>query len=107
MQREIAPDASPTQKDELFVELKNSGVKVLNCAKCTAIEPGKVIFDHDGNSESITADNIVVAVGMRPRTTESDSFIGSADSFCPIGDCNSPRIIEWATKEGYYAALNL
>jgi NADH dehydrogenase FAD-containing subunit len=107
MQKEIAPDASTTQRDELLVELKNSGVKVVCLAKCTAIEPGQVFFEHEGTAKSAAADNIVIAAGMAPRSAESDSFIGTAESFVPVGDCNSPRILEWATREGYYAAMNL
>ena len=105
MQREIAPDASKTQRDELFVELRNSGVRVLNFAKCTAIEPGKVFFEHNGVEKSIDADSIVFAVGMKSRSAERDSFMGAADVFFSVGDCNAPRILEWATKEGYSAGV--
>ena len=105
--REIAPDASPTQRGELFVEVRNSGVKVINFATCTAIEPGKVTYEHDGVVKTLEADTVILAVGMRPKTAESDSFMGVADYFAAAGDCNKPRILEWATKEGYYAAINL
>ena len=107
MLREIAPDASQTQRAELFNEIRDNGVKVINYAKCTAIEPGKVIFDKDGVSKSIEADSIILAAGMKPKTAESDSFMGTAASFTPAGDCNKARILEWATREGYYAAMGL
>ena len=107
MLREVAPDAPPTQKGELLVELRNRDIKIFNFATCTAIEPGKVIFDHDGIEKSIEADSIILAVGMRPKIAESDGFIGTADSFEAAGDCNAARILEWATKEAYYAAINL
>jgi 2,4-dienoyl-CoA reductase-like NADH-dependent reductase (Old Yellow Enzyme family)/thioredoxin reductase len=107
MLREVAPDASPTQRGELFAELRRSGVTVVNFAKCTSIEPGKVCVDRDGVPESIEADSIILAVGMKAKTAESDSFMGTAATFTPAGDCNKPRILEWATKEGYYSAINL
>ena len=107
MRSEIAPDASKTQRDELLVELSGSGVTVINNAACTAIEPGKVFYNHNGAIEHIEANSIIIAVGMKARTAESDRFIGAADTFCPVGDCNSPRILEWATKEAYNAAMNL
>jgi pyruvate/2-oxoglutarate dehydrogenase complex dihydrolipoamide dehydrogenase (E3) component len=105
--REIAPDASPTQRGELFVETRNSGVKVVNFATCTAIEPGKVTYDHDGVIKTIAADSVVLAVGMKPKIEESDAFMGTAENFSAAGDCNEPRILEWATKEAYYAAVNI
>ena len=104
---EIAPDASTTQRDELFVQLRNSSVTVINLAKCTSIEPGKVFYDYNGVSKSVEADCIVLAAGMKPKTDESDSFMNTAPCFSAAGDCNVPRIIEWATKEGYYSAINL
>ena len=107
MQRDFAPDASRTQKGELAAEIRNSGVKIINFAVCTAIEPGKVIYNHDGVVKSIETDNIILAVGMKARTNESDSFMGTAASFASAGDCNEPRTIEWATKEGHYAAATL
>ncbi|MCL2391381.1 MAG: FAD-dependent oxidoreductase [Oscillospiraceae bacterium] len=105
--REIIPDASPTQRGELFVEVRNSGVKIINFATCTAIEPGKVTYDHDGVTKTIEADDVILAAGMKAKTVESDSFMNVADSFVSAGDCNEPRLLEWATKEGFYAANNL
>ena len=107
MQREIAPDASKTQRDELLAELRDSGVKVINFARCTEIEPGKVFYDNNGVAKTVNADSVIIAAGMKARITESDSFIGTAGFFRAVGDCNSPRILEWATKEAYNAAMNL
>ena len=107
MLREITPDASPTQRGELISRLRDSSIKVINYAKCTSIEPGKVIYDNDGVEKSIEADSIILAVGMKPKAEESDSFMWAADSFVAAGDCNKPRILEWATKEGYYAAMSI
>ena len=66
-----------------------------------------VIYERDGSTYSVMADCVILAVGMKPKRAESDSFIGLADVFFSVGDCNAPRLIEWATKEGYYAAMNL
>jgi len=107
MQRKIAPDASPTQRGDIVTRIRSSNFKVLTYAKCTRIEPGKVFFNHDGVDKLIEADSIVLAVGMKPKTVESDSFMGAADSFAPAGDCNQARTLEWCTKEGYYAAMRL
>jgi len=107
MQSKLAPDASTTQRSDIMSRIKNSNFKVLNLAKCTKIEPGKVFFDHDGVEKMVEADSIVYAVGMKPKTAESDGFMLSANTFESIGDCNLARVIEWCTKEGYYAAMRL
>ena len=107
MRSKLAPDASTTQRSDIMSRIKNSNFKVLNLAKCTKIEPGKVFFDHDGVEKMVEADSIVYAVGMKPKTAESDGFMLSANTFESIGDCNLARVIEWCTKEGYYAAMRL
>jgi len=107
MQRKIAPDASPTQRGDIVSRFRKSSFQAINYAKCTRIEPGKVFFDHDGVEKVIEAVSIVFAAGMKAKTAESDSFIGAADEFAPAGDCNQARTLEWATKEGYYAAMRL
>ena len=107
LQRKIAPDASPTQRSDIVTRFRKSGFQAINFAKCTKIEPGKVFFDHDGAERVIAADSVILAAGMKPKTAESDSFMGTADVFTPAGDCNLARTLEWATKEGYYAAMRL
>ena len=44
---------------------------------------------------------------MKAKAAEADSFFGAADEVTEIGDCVRARTVEWATKEAYYAAINL
>ena len=106
---QLAGDASRSHRDELLVEVKNHEdmLHVLLNAKCTGVEPGKVHYELDGRAETIECDNVLLAVGLRARRDEADSFMNAADDFFEIGDCVRARTVEWCTKEGYYAALNL
>lgn len=106
---ELAGDASPTHRGELMTEVKNHSDKlhVLCNAKCTGVEPGIVRYEKEGESHILKADNILLAVGLRARRDEADSFMNAADSYFAIGDCVRARTVEWCTKEGFYAALNV
>ena len=109
MQSELMPDASTTGRNELLTEIDkvaDSFVSITG-ARCTAVTKSSVTYAIDGREETINADSVVFAVGMRPRAAEADSFFNSADEVSLIGDCVKARTVEWATKEAYYAAINI
>ena len=106
---QLAGDASKPHRDELLVVVRDHAdhLHVLLNAKCTGVEPGKVSFEVDGKAQSVDCDNVLLAVGLRARRDEADAFMNSADDFFEIGDCVRARTVEWCTKEGFYAALNI
>ena len=73
----------------------------------TSCSPKSVTYEKDGKQETITSDSVVLSAGMKAKTREADSFIGTALAFAEIGDCVRARTVEYATKEAYYAAVNL
>ena len=108
MQSELAPDASKTHRDELMVEIRKEGnFHALTSARCTAVTPTSVTYEKDGQRGTVTADSVVLAAGMKARIAEADSFMGLTGDFAEIGDCVRARTVEWATKEGFYAAMRL
>ncbi len=108
MQKDLAPDASKTQRDELMVEIdKEDKLSALTGAACKQLSSTSVTYEKDGKEETITGDDVLLCTGMRSKTKEADSFFPSADEVLEIGDCVKARTIEWATKEAYYAAINL
>ncbi len=108
MQSELAPDASTTGRNELLTEIeKEKNFITLTGAKCVSVTATSVTYEKDGKQETVTADSVVLSAGMRSKTQEADSFIGTAMDFAEIGDCVRARTVEYATKEAYYAAVNL
>ena len=108
MQSALAPDASKTHRDEMLVEFGNEPnfIPVVN-AKVSAVEPKAVTYEQDGNAITIPCDSVILAAGMRARTQLADSFMGITPEFDEIGDCVRARTVEWATKEGFYAAIRI
>lgn len=108
MQSELAPDASTTGRNELLTEIAAEPNFIpLTGAKCVSLTATSVTYEKDGKQETITADSVVLSAGMKAKTQEADSFIGTTLAFAEIGDCVRARTVEYATKEAYYAAVNL
>ena len=108
MQSALAPDASKTHRDELMVEIdKEPNFVTLTGARCVSITATSVTYAKDGAEHTVTADDVILAAGMKAKAAEADSFIGTAADVVEIGDCVRARTVEEATKEAFYAAMNL
>jgi 2,4-dienoyl-CoA reductase-like NADH-dependent reductase (Old Yellow Enzyme family)/thioredoxin reductase len=109
LQGEIAPDASKTHRDELLAELaKEPKLTILTGAAVRSVVANTgVVYEQDGEERTLAVDDVVLAVGMKPRRELANALIGRGAPFAEAGDCVRARTIEWAVKEGFYAALNL
>ena len=108
MQSALAPDASTTGRNELMTEIdREPNFIALTGARCQSVTATSVTYVKDGQEHTVTADSVVLCAGMRAKCAEADSFFGVADEVSEIGDCVRARTVEWATKEAYYAAINL
>ena len=90
--------------DALIPDLQSRGYDSL-----MVMENGEICIDHekDGKAETIQADNVILAAGMKALVAEADALMGLTPDFAEIGDCVRARTAEWATKEGFYAAMRL
>ena len=113
MQSKLAPDASPTCRTEMMVLLGDEAAKgmftELTNARCQSVEPGKVHYlDAEGKEQTVTGDTVILASGMRARSALADSFMTiDVPESVEVGDCVRARTAEQATREGWYAAVNL
>lgn len=109
MQTTLAPDASTTHRDELMVEFEkdadNINIVVSGC--CSRIGEHDVTYVREGETKTIEADSIILSVGMKPLAALADTFMGLSDEYAQAGDCIKARTVDEATREGYYAAINL
>ena len=89
---------------------QNAGVKEIGGVKLVEInDDGAVIEYPDGHKETLAADTVLMAVGMRPRKEEAEKF-RHVVAECDVqfaGDCNKARIMGYAVNEGFNAAVAL
>ncbi len=108
MQSALAPDASPTGRNENKPEIAREPNYIpLTDARCLSVTETSVTVMKDGAEQVVSADSVVLCAGMRSKVAEADAFFTAADEVAEIGDCVRARTVEWATKEAYYAAINL
>jgi pyruvate/2-oxoglutarate dehydrogenase complex dihydrolipoamide dehydrogenase (E3) component len=109
MQETLAPDASATHRDELMVEFEKDAdrIQIIVSGRCIEVSPKNVTYAKDGTITTIDTDSVVLSVGMRPLSALADSFMGITEEYAQAGDCIRARTVEEATREGYYAGINL
>jgi pyruvate/2-oxoglutarate dehydrogenase complex dihydrolipoamide dehydrogenase (E3) component len=109
MQKELAPDATPTHRTELLQLL--DAEETLNCltdARCSEIaEQAVLISDREDTIQKFPADSVILAVGMKSREQEAETFRELADRFISIGDCARVATVEHAMASAFYAAVQI
>lgn len=111
MQDTLAPDANRIHKDSMMEELENPANSItpkLN-AKCEEITSQGVRISTPVGMETLAADCVVYAVGMRALSDlalELQKAPG-VRRFAAIGDCQKPTRIKDAIHGGYYAAIDI
>ena len=64
---EIIPDMFPANKMYLIEMLNEAGVKIMTSSEVSGIAGQDVAIRSNGKSETLKADNLVLAVGMKPE----------------------------------------
>jgi 2,4-dienoyl-CoA reductase-like NADH-dependent reductase (Old Yellow Enzyme family)/thioredoxin reductase len=107
---ELANDATPIHYAEMIFErleeLKN--FKSIVNARCNGISAGKVTYiDAKGKEQSIKADSVVLAVGMKPNSDLALKFYGSADRFFILGDCRKVGSVQTSQRSAFATASQI
>ncbi len=106
----LARDAAPIHYYAMFREawqkLKNFN-GIVN-ARCTGIMADKVIYvDGNGKEQSVKADSVVIAVGMKAKDDLALKFYGAGDRLFMIGDCRVSGNVQKAMRSAFSTASTL
>ncbi len=108
MKDKLAPDAMRTYQEELVGQVGDHCTAAITEARVTAItEEGVVYVDKDGVEHTVPADTIILAVGMKSRSAEAESYRGCAGDFRKIGDCVKVGNVKTVTRAAFDAAMAL
>ncbi len=88
----------------LIRELKRSGVKLLTGAKVIMIEDDHVLYEIDGETRSVPADRVALALGFRPTGHTLAEQI-SGPEILVLGDASRPADFVSAINAGADAGL--
>ena len=108
MMPEIARDAMRTYRDGADRHWRITIVVVFTGCKCLEISAGRVIYqDSEGQRGELKADTVLLAVGMRSRRKEAETFRKCAPIFRKIGDCEKVGTVRLAVRTGWNVAYTL
>lgn len=107
MQGDYAPDATIWHKQALRIQLAAKAEIRLNTRAVKITKKGVVVAKADGTQETIPADSVFCAVGLRPRSDVRDELIGIAPYFYPIGDCMQPAQMFQALSQGHFVGRDI
>lgn len=101
MKPDVANDEHREVKALLMGRLISYGVTFLTEAKVKALNPGTVIFEKDGEDQTIEGfDTILLALGAKSYNPLEDLLNGSGKPIHVIGDALKARTITEAVYEG-------
>ena len=100
---EVGRDMELITKVFMMPRLAQAGIAIRTNARVEEILEEGVRVD----GESIEADTVVVAVGLRAGTSLADSLLGKVQAVFEIGDCVKPRRLLDAIHEGARAARSI
>jgi 2,4-dienoyl-CoA reductase-like NADH-dependent reductase (Old Yellow Enzyme family)/thioredoxin reductase len=87
---------------------KNGNIKTYTGARIDRARPGAVtVIGGDGRETDIKADTIVAAVGLIPDREAGRELEDVAPWFREIGDCRKTGRILAATRDAYWAAMDI
>ena len=102
----IANDANFRYARTYRWKIEEYKIDVYTSTKCKAItDAGVEAEDKDGNDILIPADNVIISVGMRPLTAQSEALRDCAPTFIPVGNCVRPGVVFDAIRAGFDAAM--
>lgn len=109
MQSEFAPETLLTHRTELLLEMKNEDkLRTLSLARCTKITDSDISYlDKDENEDTISADSIILAAGMKAKQDDAEVFRSYGNRFIAIGDCVRAANVEYAIHSAFYAASQI
>jgi pyruvate/2-oxoglutarate dehydrogenase complex dihydrolipoamide dehydrogenase (E3) component len=103
----IALNEGMARRYTLMKELGNFGVRQLTGTSITAITDDGVQVNTAQGSETLPADTVVIALGMKPNSAQSDAFKGIAAEYHVIGDAKEVSDALRASREGYALGLSI
>lgn len=105
---DIVPNANMLYR----ISIKQHFEKCKNCdiytnTKCIEIKDHSAVIETEAGIKEIECDDVIIAIGMRPKIEEANSFFNVTMNTELIGDCHRVAQIQEATLEGVMAGLKI
>lgn len=107
MTGKVADNVGRTSRWSLIKSLKQMGVNLRTRTRLLEVCDDSVKVMTDGGEESIPADTVVLAMGVRPMNDLIKSLEGKGIEMITLGDAGKPAKIADAISQGFEGALKI
>lgn len=109
MTKAVATNANSLYREALRQKFElHENLHIVTEAVCDQVNDQHASYkSKDGKRHELFYNDLVLSVGLVPKTDEVQSFYGITPNTASIGDCTHPSNIMNAIFEGYTFALNL
>ncbi|MCL4439152.1 MAG: NAD(P)/FAD-dependent oxidoreductase, partial [Firmicutes bacterium] len=104
---EVAGDMPHAVKIPLMLSLQDYGVRILTNARVKEIAGAGVLVERKGVEELLSADAVVIAVGMESGSSLEAKLQDKVQALYVVGDCKNPGKIMDAVHEGFKVGLQI
>jgi len=88
-------------------DLRNRGVTLIADATVRSIDAKSVAYNVCGSDASVTADSVILAVGLAAKPEMKIALEAAGVPLREIGDVTGVGYLEGAMRDGFHAALEL
>ena len=103
MMDDIALDVEPRTRLLLLERLHRLSVEITTGCKLKSITPDKAVVEIDGHEDTLPAESVVLAVGVKANNELELMLQKSNLSVRTAGDCRTPGNIKTAVHQGFRA----
>lgn len=108
MEKRLCANLNEHMRTGLLQQIEERpGIELLTSARCTKVNADGMTVEIDGMDQSIPADTVILAAGMRSRRDIANILYGLVQDTNVIGDARRVGTVAEATHSGYYAAATL
>ena len=87
--------------------IREKNIRVYTCARVTEITEEGVAFEAGGRRQTVPADHVFLATGMKPCGGLYEQLCAEGVKAYIVGDCQTPGKIYDAIHSGYKAGLKV
>ncbi|MFA4836278.1 MAG: FAD-dependent oxidoreductase [Dehalococcoidia bacterium] len=108
----IGADIGPASRFFTLERLKKLGIQMRPKSRLVAVTDAGIIIDHQGQEQSIEADSVVIATGMKAddglyKSLKTQLSADDKINLHAIGDCMGARRISDAVREGWQVGCRI
>jgi 2,4-dienoyl-CoA reductase (NADPH2) len=107
MMSKIGRDIGASTRWSILQDIHRRGIRTQVSSRAVEITAESVVFEKEGETRSLPAHTVVLAIGVEPLNDLYEEFKDQAPEIYLIGDAKKPRKALEAVREGFEVGLKI